>query len=275
MNRIKITKLSANPSALERKDASWSPVIVTVQPPVNGKVVFQQAIGDFDQVNMLGVQRKQVKGRLLKNGNFIFYWASKQYIKLVLTTNTGKFIKCGWLKKPAKTWLKPDTWINRKRKYRIINFKGLKPVIIRPHVPIRPVTPVNTIKVFIHANVKYQYANRKRCGTVTKPECMAIAKARGIRTRPIINPRYHNFPRGCYHRQDNNTIYFNEKPSRYQCTARRVCICKPFKYGKGLLKPKEIAHDEEQFEDELDELEDEENLIDSVQGDEEEDEESL
>jgi hypothetical protein len=36
MNRIKISKLSANPSALERRDASWNPIIVK-EEPVNPK----------------------------------------------------------------------------------------------------------------------------------------------------------------------------------------------------------------------------------------------
>jgi hypothetical protein len=143
-----------------------------------------------------------------------------------------------------------------------------------PHGPLGPIKPfrppdkimepVRTIKVYALGNLKYTHVNKKKCSTVSKAECLRIAASRRFPVRPIINPRYHNFPRGCYHKRTTNVIYFNEKPSRKSCTTVRVCICKPVMYGKGLLKPK---HDM---------FEDEDDMVDSVHDeDEQEDEESF
>merc|ERR1712098_381630 len=47
----------------------------------------------------------------------------------VLTSNTGRFIKDGYVKNPGKTWKNPKTWTTHKPKfYTILGFQGIKKV---------------------------------------------------------------------------------------------------------------------------------------------------
>ena len=64
------------------------------------------------------------------------------------------------------------------------------------------------------------------CESVTHDECAAIAKKRNIKMIEIRNPNLYLFPKGCYHKQTNDRIYFNIQNSKKECTWKRICICK-------------------------------------------------
>ena len=87
---------------------------------------FTGAYASFRQANFKKNVAQRVNGYRLANGNFIFLWKNAPYFKMVLTTNTGKYIKDGYVKFPGKTWKNPATWTNHSPKfYTIVGFHGI------------------------------------------------------------------------------------------------------------------------------------------------------
>ena len=74
---------------------------------------------------MDGVQKENVKGDRLLNGNFIFSWIDGSLRKMALTTNNGTQIKASYVFKNVKTWKDPSTW-QFPGHYTISNFNGTK-----------------------------------------------------------------------------------------------------------------------------------------------------
>ena len=71
-----------------------------------------------------------MKGFKLCNGNFIFAFNydfhGTKWHKMVLTTNSGKFIQDGYVNTPKKDWKDPKQWTNVYKKfYDISNFHGI------------------------------------------------------------------------------------------------------------------------------------------------------
>jgi len=64
------------------------------------------------------------------------------------------------------------------------------------------------------------------CTSVTEAECAAIANTLNVKLIEIRNPNLYLFPRGCYHKQTNDKIYFNLVKSKKECSWKRICICK-------------------------------------------------
>jgi len=94
---------------------------------------FTSATADFSQGNLPGVRAHGVQGHMLENGNFIFYWINGPYRKMVLTTNDGRQIKSGWVKKDDSSWTDISKW--QPYGYSISNFKGImKEPQPQPHV---------------------------------------------------------------------------------------------------------------------------------------------
>ena len=71
---------------------------------------YKEATCDISQLNIEGIQAKDVKGYKLQDTNFIFSWDDVDYKKMVLTSNTGVQIKAGYLHQPATSWKDPNTW---------------------------------------------------------------------------------------------------------------------------------------------------------------------
>ena len=98
------------------------------KPSVTVHIKFTGAFANFHQANLKGLQARRVKGYRLSNGNFIFVWKNGGLWKMVLTSNTGRFIKDGYVKNPGKTWKNPKTWTTHKPKfYTIHGFHGIRP----------------------------------------------------------------------------------------------------------------------------------------------------
>ena len=75
------------------------------------------------------VMKKKIPGILLDNGNFIFYldYHFDGEKKLVLTSNSGHFIKSGFMKISSHDWMNPSKWsIPYQYKYRVENFHGFE-----------------------------------------------------------------------------------------------------------------------------------------------------
>merc|ERR1711962_935850 len=91
------------------------------------RILYTRAYASFRQANLKGLQARRVNGYRLSNGNFMFRWINGGYFKMVLTTNTGRYIKDGYVKSPGKTWKNPATWTNHSPKfYTIVGFHGIR-----------------------------------------------------------------------------------------------------------------------------------------------------
>ena len=91
---------------------------------------FIKATADFryKKVSIDGMASKNIPGYYLPStGNFIFSYFNSQRRKMVLVSNTGKRITCGYLKLPAETWKDVDSWSLegiKNDQYFVENFNG-------------------------------------------------------------------------------------------------------------------------------------------------------
>jgi len=100
------------------------------------------ATADFRQEKLPGIRAHGVQGHMLNNGNFIFYWINGPYRKMVLTTNSGKQIKSGYVMKGDSFWKDVSKW--KPYGYSISNFKAI----------MKAAAPACTVDLFQHSNYK-------------------------------------------------------------------------------------------------------------------------
>ena len=68
------------------------------------------------------LEMANVCAHALSDGNYIFYWDSKNGDrKLILTHNNGSQIRSGYLPLPASDWNNINTW-NSGVQYKLMNF---------------------------------------------------------------------------------------------------------------------------------------------------------
>ena len=92
---------------------------------------FIKATADFREKDVsMGGDFLDVPGYYLPTtGNFIFSWfhSNKRKRKMVLVSNTGNQITCGYLNFPAETWRDPTSWAVdgiTNEQYFVENFEG-------------------------------------------------------------------------------------------------------------------------------------------------------
>ena len=90
---------------------------------------FIKATADFryKKVSIDGMASKNIPGYYLPStGNFIFSYFNSHRRKMVLVSNTGKRITCGYLTLPATTWKDVASWdvVGIQSQYFVENFKG-------------------------------------------------------------------------------------------------------------------------------------------------------
>ena len=83
---------------------------------------FSTATADFEQKDGDSVMQeaKNVHGDLQANGDFIFSHDTLTNRKMVRTSNSGVFLKAGYLPLPATNWKNSESWI-KKFNYRLNN----------------------------------------------------------------------------------------------------------------------------------------------------------
>ena len=92
-------------------------------PLINFQIWFDliDAYADFIQMDIDGVQEKDVKGHKLSDGTFIFIWDNSGFRKMVLTSSDGEKRNAGFVRLPIQTWEDASTWTEDN--YTISNFK--------------------------------------------------------------------------------------------------------------------------------------------------------
>ena len=88
---------------------------------------YLSAMVDFKMkvVDKWFVQKTNVSGVPLQNGDFIFYLDNYEQRQLVMTSNSGQVLATGYLMQPDKNWMEPSLW-TRSDDFTIANFYGIE-----------------------------------------------------------------------------------------------------------------------------------------------------
>ena len=89
--------------------------------------MYSAAVADFQKRNgnYWQTQSTNTFGVLQKNGDFIFAQYIRNYRRLVRTSNSGAFIKAGYIALAAANWEKSENW-KEVSFYRVTNFTGIR-----------------------------------------------------------------------------------------------------------------------------------------------------